>query len=268
MITSTTNNKIKNASKLMSSAKLRREKNLFIAEGRKMFVEACEYLSDNIEEVFISEKYAETLKGSLNEDLNKAVSEKLSTVDYEIVSDAVFKKLSDTVTPQGVITIIKCPVYNFERILKEMSGKNLKILVLEGIQDPGNLGTMVRTAEAAGIEFILADRNTVDIFNPKVIRSTMGSVYRMPVIYTDNLIDDIKSLKTQDVKVYAAHLKGQNSYKDESFYKRRAILIGNEGNGLSKEITDEADILIKIPMKGKVESLNAAVAASLLMFEE
>ena len=266
MITSATNNKIKNASKLMSSSKLRHEKKLFIAEGRKMFAEACEYLRDNIEEVYVSEKYFDILNSTGLDELNSVVKDKLNSVNYEIVSDVVFKKLSDTVTPQGIITILKCQTYDINELL-EQSDDELKILVLEGIQDPGNLGTMVRTAEAAGVKFILADKNTVDVYNPKVIRSTMGSIYRVPVIYTDDLLKAVEDLKALDVKVYAAHLKGNNSYKAEQFYKRRAILIGNEGNGLSDAITDKADILIKIPMKGKVESLNAAVAASLLMFE-
>lgn len=267
MITSVTNNKIKNAVKLLTSAKLRREKGLFVAEGRKMFVEACKYLKDNISEVFVSEKYSEILNNNITDELNKSVTDNLSKINYEVLSDTVFKKLSDTVTPQGIITIVKCPVYDFHKLIVRSEESELKILVLESIQDPGNLGTMVRTAEAAGVKFILADKNTVDIYNPKVIRSTMGSIYRVPVIYTDNLLRDIELLKDEDVKIYAAHLKGKNSYKEETYYKRRAFLIGNEGNGLSDDISNSADVLIKIPMKGQVESLNAAIAASLLMFE-
>jgi len=114
---------------------------------------------------------------------------------------------------------------------------------------------------------IIMDRECVDIYNPKTIRSTMGSVYRMPFWYAENLENTVTDLKRQGIRTYAAHLEGKRDYDQEDYQRPCAFLIGNEGNGLDQEIASLADTYIKIPMKGQVESLNAAVAASLLVFE-
>ena len=140
-------------------------------------------------------------------------------------------------------------------------------MVLDNLQDPGNLGTIVRTAEGAGVDAVFMSKDTVDIYNPKVIRSTMGSIYRMPVVYVEDLIALLDTFKEKGIKSYAAHLDGKNSYDQESYEGGTAILIGNEGNGLREEISNAADIWVKIPMLGQVESLNAAIAASVMMFE-
>ena len=126
---------------------------------------------------------------------------------------------------------------------------------------------MVRTGEGAGITGVIVNQTTVDLFNPKTIRSTMGSIYRVPFFVTKDLAGTISLLKEQQVNVYAAHLKGTLSYDEPDYKKKTAFLIGNEGNGLSDEIADLADTYIKIPMQGQVESLNAAISASLLMYE-
>lgn len=285
MITSTSNQKIKNVMQLISSTKTRREEGKYVVEGLKMFTEAP---LDNLLEVYVAESF---LSGNTDKKtaLAESVKEKINScksspnIEFEIVSDQVFKKMSDTVTPQGVLCVLKKVAQSLDSVLKDLLNHSelcvksehttvdvndrLRILVLEGIQDPGNLGTMIRTSEAAGIDFILADRNTVDVFNPKVIRSTMGSIYRVPVIYTEDLLSDLDELKDYGVMSYAAHLKGENSFRDIRFNEKCAILIGNEGKGLSDAISEKADVLVKIPMEGKVESLNAAVAAALMMFE-
>jgi len=251
MITSNTNSRIKNTVNLLTSSKARKQQGVFVVEGVKMFQEAPK---SRISEVFVSESFARTKDGE----------KVLRGYEYDIVADSVFKKMSDTVTPQGVLCIVNRSEY---KLCDFINKAQVKILVLEGLQDPGNLGTMVRTAEAAGFDLILADKSTVDIYNPKVIRSTMGSIYRVPVIYTDDLINSLKDIKANGVRLFAAHLKGDKSYKEENYQEKTAILIGNEGKGLSDEVSNLADVLVKIPMKGKVESLNAAVAASLMMFE-
>ena len=138
---------------------------------------------------------------------------------------------------------------------------------MEDIQDPGNLGTMFRTGEGAGITGVIMSKNTVDIFNPKTIRSTMGSVYRVPFIYVETLAEVLEKMKQKGITTYAAHLAGNTYYDSFSFAEGTAFLIGNEGNGLQKETADLADHYLKIPMEGKLESLNAAVAAALLMYE-
>ncbi len=184
-------------------------------------------------------------------------------IQGEVVSEGIFKKLSDTRTPQGIMAVVKQPRYDAEEILK---GDKKLFLVLEGIQDPGNLGTMVRTGEAAGAAAIIMDRDTADIFSPKVVRATMGSIYRMPCIYTDDLQGTVKDMKEKGIKIYAADLRGEKYYHETEYEDRTAFLIGNEGNGLSSEMLSLSDIRIKIPMKGKTESLNAAVAAAILMY--
>ena len=141
------------------------------------------------------------------------------------------------------------------------------MLILESIQDPGNLWTMLQTGEGAGISGILMNRTTVDLFNPKTIRSTMGSIYRVPFLVVDDLEETIRKLQADGVCVFAAHLKGKKSYDAMDYRDATAFMIGNEGNGLSDEIANLADSYIRIPMEGQVESLNAAISATLLMYE-
>lgn len=267
MITSASNAKIKHVSQLISSKKVRIQTHTFVIEGTKMFMEAP---IEDIEEVYISESFYERLYGGDEYKLSKTMHDiflKLKETNYEIVTDELFKKMSDTVTPQGVLCIMSIRLNYTDELIKQFEGKPLKVIALEGLQDPGNLGTIVRTAEAAGINMILAGSNTVDIYSSKVVRSTMGSIFRVPFVFSEDLYADIEKMKAHDVKVYAAHLKGQDSYSKVSYGDRSMILIGNEGAGLTDRATELADTLVKIPMQGKVESLNAAVAASILMFE-
>ncbi|MEG0370657.1 MAG: RNA methyltransferase, partial [Hungatella sp.] len=145
--------------------------------------------------------------------------------------------------------------------------KPTHLMVLETIQDPGNLGTIMRAGEGAGITGIIMDSTTVDLYNPKVIRSTMGSIYRVPFVYVENLIETLEVLKQKSIRFYAAHLKAVHNYDQEDYTGNIGFLIGNEAAGLSDEVAKLADRYITIPMAGQVESLNAAVAASVLMFE-
>lgn len=270
MITSTNNDRIKNIVQLNSSSKARHIQNAFVAEGIRMFMEApllC------INEVYLSEELHDKINIAVRYDddndeaqLLKKCAAKLKETGYEEVSAQVFKKMSDTVTPQGILTVVREERYRLEEFLEGKDRSDLHVLILENLQDPGNMGTMIRTAEAAGYDLIIANEGTVDMYNPKVIRSTMGSIYRLPVIYSSNLSEDIDRLKAAGVQVYAAHLKAKRDYREISFGRRIAVMIGNEGNGLSDETASKADEYIKIPMKGQVESLNAAVAAALIMF--
>ena len=141
------------------------------------------------------------------------------------------------------------------------------VIVLDNLQDPGNLGTIFRTAEAAGATGILLSSDSVDVYNPKVIRSTMGAVFRMPFFYVKDLPAAVKSLSSQGIRTYAAHLNGKNVYDEEDYTEGCAFLIGNEGNGLTAETAKLADTYIRIPMGGQLESLNAAMAAGILMYE-
>ena len=156
--------------------------------------------------------------------------------------------------------------YGLEDITGRQQGDPL-VIVLDQLQDPGNLGTIFRTAEAAGATGILLSRYCVDIYNPKVIRSTMGAVFRLPFLYVDDLPGAIGELKAEGIRVFAAHLEGKNAYDREDYSRGTAFLIGNEGNGLRDEVAECADCRVRIPMQGRAESLKAAVAAAVLMFE-
>lgn len=253
MITSTGSSQVKNIIQLNRKGKARREQGLFTAEGRKMFGEAPR---DWIEKVYVSEALS-----SDEQIMGRIQRENLS---YEIVADPVFRQMSDTQTPQGVLTLLRRQVYTEEDILK---GENPLVMILEDLQDPGNAGTIFRTGEGAGVGGIFLTKTCVDVTNPKVIRSTMGSIYRMPFLYVEDVVSLSEKLKTKSIRTFAAHLKGRHFYDEESYRGGTAFLIGNEGKGLTDEAADAADCLIKIPMCGKVESLNAAMAAGILMYE-
>lgn len=251
MITSNTNQQIKNITALLKKSKARKEQGLFVVEGKKMFAEVPR---DWLTGVYVAESF-------MAQEEHQAL---LDGIPFEVVSDSVFKIVSDTQTPQGILCLVKVPQYELPQLIQ---GEKTHLLVLESIQDPGNLGTMLRTGEGAGITGVIMNETTVDLFNPKTIRSTMGSIYRVPYYVTHNLEQTIRVIKEQGVKVYAAHLKGNMQYDEPNYKKSTAFMIGNEGNGLSEEAANLADCYIKIPMEGKVESLNAAISASLLMYE-
>lgn len=256
MITSNSNQQMKHIVQLQKKSKTRYEQRVFVVEGPKMTFEAP---ADWIEKIYVSESFWNAPENF----------QKFEKYDYEVVSDSVFKSISDTQTPQGILGIVKMPEYTLEDLMQTAAAKSQKphLLVLESIQDPGNLGTMLRTGEGAGVSGIIMNRTTVDIFNPKTIRSTMGSLYRVPFYITEDLEETLQELKKNDILVYAAHLKGTKSYDMPDYTRGTAFLIGNEGNGLSEEIAEMSDEYIRIPMEGQVESLNAAIAATLLMYE-
>lgn len=278
MITSTANEKVKHVVSLSRKAGIRQEEGVFLIEGSRIFAEAPLSL---VKEVYVAESYLKktgradlngsfqtasascTYKQTAPSDLEVQISEKLGKTGFELVSDQVFQKLSDTKTPQGILAVLQQPVYE----KKELFGKSPLLLILEDIQDPGNLGTIFRTAEGAGVTGIIMSRNCVDIYNPKVVRSTMGSIFRIPFYVTDNIIQEIKLLQKETIRIFAAHLRGERFYDEEDYKDGTAFLIGNEGNGLRAETAEAADALIKIPMQGKVESLNAGISAALLVYE-
>ena len=166
------------------------------------------------------------------------------------------------------VYISKSLVQQYHYRLEDMTGKqDPHLMLLENLQDPGNLGTIMRTAEGAGVDGVILSRTSVDLYNPKTIRSTMGSIYRMPFLYVDSLEEILPELKKRGIHTYAAHLRGENCYDQEDYRSGCAFFIGNEGNGLTESLSSRADTWIRIPMHGKLESLNAAVAASILMYE-
>ena len=250
MITSTNNQQIKNIQFLIDKPRYRKETGLFVAEGAKMFAEAP---SEMISRVYASESFMNSSPLAL----------KVRSLPHEIVTDQVYHKMSDTKTPQGILTVLTIPSYDEEKIFREGGC----FLILNKIQDPGNLGTMIRTGEGAGISAVIMDEGCVDVYNPKVIRSTMGSIYRVPIIRTGSLEATIDNMKAAGIKMMAAHLKGDVYYDSQSYDSGVGIMIGNEGNGLDDSISGLADVMVRIPMDGQLESLNAAVSAAILMYE-
>ena len=254
MITSISNAQVKQVCAYVQKAKARREDGIFVVEGPKMFEEAPAYW---IDKVYATQSFCAKHEGD-------HIGAKLKETGFEAVSDEVLAKMSDTKTPQGILCLLKQPRYSLEDLLAAKKGS---FVVLEDLQDPGNLGTIIRTGEGAGIAGVIMTANTVDIYNPKTIRATMGSIYRIPFVYVQDLTTAVEKLKAAEITVYAAHLKGTKYYDAFDYTKGCAFLIGNEGNGLKEETARLADEYVKIPMAGQVESLNAAIATSLFMYE-
>ena len=230
MITSTSNAQVKRLLQLQKKSKARNEEKVFLVEGLRMFVEVP---AERVQKVYISESLYNKKKQELD----------LSRFSVEILSDTVFQYVSDTKTPQGILCIVEQQKYDINEILKI---GNPHFMVLDNLQDPGNLGTIVRTAEGAGVDAVFLSKESVDIYNPKTIRSTMGSIYRMPVIYVEDLLELLSTFKKKGIKSYAAHLEGENTYDKEDYQSGTAILIGNEGNGLRDEVANAADIWVRI----------------------
>lgn len=294
IITGSKNEKIKNITALLSSKKERDKQGLFVIEGLRIFRDTLKTAPGFINDVFVSESFAvehpceeitEEYKKSVRlcKDLNpeKCVKGDRDDLRIHVVKDSVFDSISKTVTPQGILCTVKKPEHSLEEILTEKpgsdqaqgkgSGENdnsTKVLILENIQDPGNLGTMLRTAEAAGVSGIVMSRDCADIYNPKVIRSTMGSVFRVPFVYVKDFTEALRKIREHGITVYAAYLHGGQSVSGVQFDKKCAIMIGNEGNGLTDEAVSGADKRVFIPMAGQIESLNAAVAAAILLFHD
>lgn len=261
MITSTGNDRVRRVAALTKKARERAKEGAFVVEGIKMFREAP---ADSVRGAYASESFIRNHADQLDEETRRRFDR---GGDYEIVSDKVFAAMSDTKSPQGILCVVETSCYALEDLLGRADGQQPLVMVLEDLQDPGNLGTIVRTAEGAGVTGILMSRGTADLYNPKVTRSTMGSIYRMPFVYTDDLHADIRWLKDRGLKLWAAHLKGRHSYEGECYEGPSGFLIGNESRGLTKETADLADGYIRIPMAGQVESLNAAIASGILMYE-
>lgn len=251
MITSSSNSQIKRLLQLKKKGKERDREDVFLAEGFKMFLEAP---AESLVKVYVSAGFYE----------RKEHRKALEGHEFEVVSDAVFASISDTRTPQGILCVVRQSHY---QVADLTAGGVPLCLVLENLQDPGNLGTILRTAEGAGVTGVLLSDGCVDIYNPKVIRSTMGSIYRMPFCYTDDLPGVVSEWKREGIAVLAAHLQGVHTYDREDYRRPAAFLIGNESRGLTKETAELADHFVRIPMHGKVESLNAAAAAAILMYE-
>ena len=253
VITSKDNEIIKNIRKLKEK-KYRDSSNEFIIEGVKLIEEAIEE-NVKIKKIVVCEECLE------DKCLDQKLLYKIAKYDCMYVSSKVFGLLTDVVNPQGMLAVIE----------KQSSEDKINynddiIIVLDGIQDPGNLGTILRTVDSAGLSQIILSKTSVDAYNPKVVRSTMGAIFRVKIIEAENLVETLKNIKKHKFKVVATSLAGSESiYKMD--YDKKVIVIGNEAKGVSKEILNVSDAKIKIPMLGKTESLNASVATGIMIYE-
>lgn len=253
IITSKDNENIKSIKKLKEK-KYREQKNCYIVEGIKIVTEAINEKS-KIQKLVICEEL-------LNKNsINKSFLSEIKNYACLYVSESVFKNISDVSNPQGVLAIIE----------KNNNKNNIDynqdfIVILDDVQDPGNIGTILRTVDSVGITQIIMSSNCGDVYNPKVVRSTMGAIFRVKVIRTDSIVNTIEEIQNNKFKVIATDL---NTNKDiySIDYKKTAIVIGNEANGVSKEVLDKVDEKIMIPMLGKTESLNASVATGIILYE-
>ena len=244
---------------LQTKAKLRRESGLYVVDGVRM---CAELPAEDAEEVFVTPDFLASEHAGHCEALFRSCG-------YELVSGQEMKQMSDTVTPQGILALARQKrMRGIKELLAVQGEGSVPLLVLlENLQDPGNLGTILRASEAAGATGVIMDRDCADIYAPKVVRSTMGAIFRVPFLIVDDLLRAADFLQEQSLRLYAAHLRSASDYTAVSYRTGCGILIGNEAHGLSDALTEKADAAIKIPMCGQVESLNAAMAAAILLFE-
>lgn len=176
------------------------------------------------------------------------------------VTKEVMAKISDTITPQGIMAVCKIPDNSF-------SNKFSKVLFLDRIQDPGNAGTMIRTADAMGFDAIILSQGSADPYSLKVVRATVGSIFHIPILYNVNSMDTLAKLKDRNFTIYATALNNSKSIEETTIFSPFVLIIGNEGQGVSDEIKNFSDYLIRIDMPGNAESLNASIAAGILMYK-
>ena len=243
IIISKDNEIIKNIKKLKEK---KYRLNSYIVEGIKMVKEA---INENQEIALIA----------IREDFKIDFDTK--NIKTVTISNKIFNDISDVKTPQGILAVIKKNQNN------QIETNSDYILALDSLQDPGNMGTIIRTADSANINQIIINKTTVDPYSPKVIRSTMGAIYRTNIIEVEDLKATLKEMKLKGFQIITTDLKATQSIYDINYNNKTVVVIGNEANGVSQEILQTADKKVIIPMLGKTESLNASIAASIMIYE-
>lgn len=253
VISSKDNELVKHIKKLKDK-KYRDESNEYIIEGVKLIEEAVKE-NARIKKIIVCEDTTNTYEIPTNV--------RLEIAKYECiyVTDKIFNLITQVTNPQGIMAIVEKNVKE-----NEIDFTQDIIVVLDDVQDPGNLGTILRTIDSIGLNQVIVSKETADSFNPKVVRSTMGAIFRIKIIEVENLQETVKQIRKHHFKLVVTSLQTENSIYDIDFNKK-IIVIGNEANGVSREIQDMADEKAKIPMLGKTESLNASVAAGIVMYE-
>lgn len=245
-IDSNKNELIKWVARLQAKSKQRYEEKLFVVEGYRQ-----------VAEVDISSVHS--IFALREEDLEPFV-----TVPRYRVSEEAMKSMSSEVTPQGILAVVKMPNLDFEG--SSLREKGL-YLMLENLQDPGNLGTILRVCDAVRIDAVIMNRTCVDVFNPKVVKASMGSVWHLQLMMVEDLESIIINMRKKNISVFGAYLSDSKEMYDLSYQEGTCFVIGNEGNGISDELIQLCDERVRIPMPGRSESLNASIAASVLLYE-
>ena len=252
-ISSKDNEFIKHVKKLKDK-KYIEQSNEYVIEGIKLVEEA---INENakIKQIVICEECTKT------QEISKKLMYEIASFDCIYVTENVFNNITEVKNPQGILAVIERK--NSEN---EINYNEDIIVALDGIQDPGNLGTILRTVDSIGLKQILVSKETADVYNPKVVRSTMGAIFRVKVIECEDLEKTLKQIKKHKYEIVVTSLQTNESIYDIE-YNKKVIVIGNEANGVSKEIQEMADKKVKIPMLGKTESLNASVATGIVLYE-
>ena len=246
-ITSRENAKIKYACAVRDAEKQRAADGLFFAEGPKLCLELAKSCTPRA-------MYATAAA--------LAKTPELAQFDPAEIAPHVAEKLSGTKSNQGVFALFETPVPPADTL-----DTARRILMLEGVQDPGNVGTIIRTADAAGLDGVLLSTQCADVFSPKVLRATMGSIFRMNLRTTDDLPGELTKLREKGYSILSSQLDGTPFYERQGVAERFALIIGNEGNGVSEQVQQTATHRVRLPMRGGAESLNAAIAAAIMMYE-
>lgn len=253
VITSKDNEIVKNIRKLKDK-KYRNLNNEYIIEGIKLIEEAINEKA-NIKTIVVCEDCVKS------KEIDAKVLYEVAKYNCIYVAEKVFDLITDVKTPQGILAVVSKNNDNAKIDYSEDL-----IVVLDGVQDPGNLGTILRTVDSIGLNQIVVSEDSADMYNPKVVRSTMGAIFRVNVIEAKNIKETIQEIKKHKFKVATTYLKTDNTIYDIE-YSKTAVVIGNEANGVSNEVLELADEKIKIPMLGKTESLNASVATGIVLYE-
>lgn len=255
-ITSKDNERIK-STKLLLKSKNRNKESKFIIEGYRILTLAFEQ-KDIIDYVFINEDFE-------NKEEHRKFLKELEDANIKVykTTNKNFKDMVDTENTQGILAVVS---YEKKTLEKNLTDDDKYIIVLDRIQDPGNMGTIIRTADAAGADAIITLKGCVDIYNPKVIRSTMGSIFSMNIIPAER-DEMLSTLKSKGIKIVSSWLNTENWYDTVDYGNKVALVIGNEANGIDDVIAENSDLLVKIPIYGSAESLNAAISSAILMYE-
>ena len=228
----------------LKDRKSRKESGCFLVEGRKMVEEALAS-SFLVETVLVGESHAQDFCVPEN-------------VEAYLLPDHVLAAVCDTKTPQGIAAIVR---------MQTVQAAGSCLLALDDVQDPGNVGTILRTADAAGFDGVIMSDKCADVFSPKVLRATMGSIFRMPITITDHLADTLHTMREEGWSILSSQLDGTPFFHREPVGEKFCLIIGNEGNGVSPAVQAEATHRLRLPMRGGAESLNAAIAAGIMMYD-